>query len=315
MLVSLRAFIGDVQQGAHVLTRQAEHFASHAEQSKMAAETIAVSTDALSQGVQEQVAIVTETLGTIQVVKDEMAAIRGDSRAMAQLAESAADASLAGMDAVATMRERIGLVSDKVLAARTIADELGHSCGQISSIIHVITEIAKQTNLLALNAAIEAARAGEAGKGFSIVAGEVQKLSGQTNEAAKQIARLLHEIEHKAGNVDMAMKQSMKLTEDSVTASQQVNVSLLSMKEAFGGVLMKVEDVSEAIAQVTVRSDEVVSHMERVTESANIGASASQESAAANEEQLAMMEEISISSRTLSDMAGQLQQAANRFRV
>jgi methyl-accepting chemotaxis protein len=315
MLISLRAFIGNVQQGAHVLTQQAEQFASNAEQSKLAAETIAVSTDSLSQGIQEQVAIVTETLYTIQVVKDEMAAISEDSRHMAQLAESAADVSIAGMDAVERMRERIGLVSDKVLVAGTTANELRYSCGQISSIIRVITEIAKQTNMLALNAAIEAARAGEAGRGFSIVAGEVQKLSGQTNDAAKQIASLLNEIEGKAGDVDTAMSQGMKLTEDGVIASQQVNDSLLSMKEAFGGVLMKVEDVSAAIAQVTTRSDEVVTHMERVTESANIGAAASQDSAAANEEQLAMMEEFSTSSRTLSDMAGQLQQAVDRFRV
>lgn len=315
MLISLRAFIRNVQQGAHVLTQQAEQFASNAEQSKLAAETIAVSTDALSQGIQEQVAIVTETLYTIQVVKEEMAAISGDSRHMAQLAESAADVSLAGMDAVGRMRDRIGLVSDKVSAAGTIANELRYSCGQISSIIRVITEIAKQTNLLALNAAIEAARAGEAGKGFSIVAGEVQKLSGQTNDAAKQIASLLLEIEGKAGDVDRAMSQGMKLTEDGVNASQQVSDSLLSMKEAFGGVLMKVEDVSAAITQVTTRSDEVVTHMERVTESANIGAAASQDSAAANEEQLAMMEEFSTSSRTLSDMAGQLQAAVERFRV
>ncbi|MEC0268802.1 methyl-accepting chemotaxis protein [Paenibacillus anseongense] len=315
MLISLRAFIGNVQQGAHVLTQQAEQFASHAEQSKLAAETIAVSTDSLSQGIQEQVAIVTETLFTIQVVKEEMAAISADSRHMAQLAESAADVSLAGMEAVGRMRERIGLVSDKVSAAGTIANELRDSCGQIGSIIGVITDIAKQTNMLALNASIEAARAGEAGKGFSIVAGEVQKLSGQTNEAAKQIAGLLREIEDKAGDVDTAMCQGMKLTEDGVIASQQVNDSLLSMKQAFGGVLMKVEDVSAAIAQVTTRSDEVVTHMEHVTESANIGAAASQDSAAANEEQLAMMEEISTSSRTMSDMAGKLLEAVDRFRV
>jgi methyl-accepting chemotaxis protein len=315
MLISLRAFIGNVQQGAHVLTQQADQFASNAEQSKLAAETIAVSTDSLSQGIQEQVAIVTETLHTIQVVKDEMAVISEDSRHMAQLAESAAEVSIAGMDAVERMRERIGLVSDKVSAAGTTANELRYSCGQISSIIRVITEIAKQTNMLALNAAIEAVRAGEAGRGFSIVAGEVQKLSGQTNVAAKQIASLLNEIEGKAGDLDTAMSQGMKLTEDGVIASQQVNDSLLSMKEAFGGVLMKVADVSVAIAQVTTRSDEVVTHMEHVTESANIGAAASQDSAAANEEQLAMMEEFSTSSRTLSDMAGQLQQAVDRFRV
>ncbi|OPH59427.1 hypothetical protein BC351_21220 [Paenibacillus ferrarius] len=315
MLVSLRAFIGDVQRGAHVLAQQAEQFAGHAEQSKLAAETIAASTDVFAEGIQKQVTIATETLMTIQVMKEEMAVIQGDSLHMAQLAETAADSSLAGMDSVQMMRERIGLVFNEVSAAGTIVGELRSSCGEISSITSVIAEIAEQTNLLALNAAIEAARAGDSGKGFSVVAEEVRKLAAQTNEAAKQIARLLHEIECKTGAVNKVMTQGMKLTEDGVNASQQVNDSLVFMKEAFDGVSQKVEDVGAAIAHVTTRSDEVVRQMERVTASANQGAVSSQDSASANEEQLAMMEEISFSSKLLSDMAEQLQQAVVRFRI
>ncbi|UKS26347.1 methyl-accepting chemotaxis protein [Paenibacillus sp. HWE-109] len=315
MLFSLRAFIGDVQRGAHVLARQAEQFAGNAEQSKLAAETIAVSTDVLSHSIQKQVATVTETLTTIQAMKGELAVIHGDSLHMAQLAEEATDSSRAGMESVQTMKERIGLVFNQVSAAGTIVDELRYSCGQISSITEVIAEIAEQTNLLALNAAIEAARAGDSGRGFNIVAGEVRKLSGQTNEAAKQIAILLHEIERKARDVDSVMKQGMKLTEDGVAASSQVNDSLVFMQDAFSGVSRKVEVVGAAITHVATRSDEVVAFMENVTVSAQKGASSSQDSAAANEEQLAMMEEISFSSKSLFDMAEQLQQAVGRFRV
>ena len=65
--------------------------------------------------------------------------------------------------------------------------KLLESSRNIHKIVEYIKNISEETTLLSLNASITAAHAGEAGKAFAIVAGEVGKLSDETDSFINEI--------------------------------------------------------------------------------------------------------------------------------
>jgi methyl-accepting chemotaxis protein len=83
--------------------------------------------------------------------------------------------------------------NERLEGMRESMGKITQASGKISTIIHVIDEIAFQTNLLALNAAVEAARAGEAGQGFAVVAEEVRGLAQRSAQAARDTTALIQE--------------------------------------------------------------------------------------------------------------------------
>ena len=90
--------------------------------------------------------------------------------------------------------ENVGEEQEHVMSAL-------HEAKSLAQFVNLVRDISGQTNLLALNAAIEAARAGEAGRGFAVVADEVRKLAGQTDQAVLKInegiERVVNTIESK----------------------------------------------------------------------------------------------------------------------
>lgn len=93
-------------------------------------------------------------------------------------------------------------------------------------ILKFVQNISSQTNLLGLNAAIEAARAGELGKGFSVVAQEIRKLSGTSNESIKKIDEVLKKIQKSVINISNKVNESNTVFNAQASAIEEISASI-----------------------------------------------------------------------------------------
>jgi methyl-accepting chemotaxis protein len=196
-----------------------------------------------------------------------------------------------------------------------IIQKLFAHSGHIEQIVGVISGIATQTNMLALNASIEAARAGIHGRGFAVVAEEVKKLADQSKQFTTEIIHLIKDIQ---GDTLSAVK-IMEVGNHEVLTGMTV---ISKAGDAFQQIRKQIYLVSEQLEEASAVSEEMAAGSQQITASveessriANHSLEHTQHVAAITEEQLAAMQEISVSSAALNQIAQELSIEARRFKV
>ncbi|MCY1646481.1 methyl-accepting chemotaxis protein [Caulobacter sp. SL161] len=236
-------------------------------------EEISVAADDLSRRTEQQAASLEQTAAAL----DEITATVRRSAAGAKQAQEV----VAGAK---TEAERSGSVVNQAVAAM---GEIETSSREIGNIIGVIDEIAFQTNLLALNAGVEAARAGEAGRGFAVVAQEVRALAQRSADAAKEIKALIN--------------TSTKQVEAGVALVGQTG-------DALRGIVSKVAEIDELIAQISVSAQEQSGGLHEVNTAVNQMDQVTQQNAA-------MVEQTTAATHSLKSQTGELVRQVETFRT
>ena len=222
-------------------------------------------------------------------------------------AEASSESGVAGRHAsngandIGRMVEQIREVTERIEQGAQRAEALGSEVAHITSIVHVIRDVADQTNLLALNAAIEAARAGEMGRGFAVVADEVRKLAEQSGRSAKEIAEMVGRIQSGASDVASQMQATVQRVHEGLQTAEQGRVKVLDIDVHSQRVVHTITEVSGGLKEQAIASQDLAQRVEQIVQivEENAGAAAS----------------VAESANELAALSGQLGDQVSRFRV
>ena len=192
---------------------------------------------------------------------------------------------------------------------------MGKRSDEIGEIVKTISAIADQTNLLALNAAIEAARAGEHGRGFAVVADEVRKLAEQSSNSAENITQLISAIQSETAQAVETISKGTEGVKAGVQSVSDTGDAFQNIGEQVEKLAMNVVQSMINIEDVNTGNDEIVNAVNRTHEITQKSNETVNSISAVAEEQTAMISEISESSKTLAELAAEMQNEVAKFKL
>lgn len=226
-----------------------------------------------------------ENLEQAAYVEEKIQQVNDNSETMNEhirLVEEKADAVLSNItEKKDTIKETYHMLHDLTDTLRITQEtnlKLLESSRNIHKIVEYIKNISEETTLLALNASITAAHAGEAGKSFAIVAGEVGKLSDETDSFINEIEDIVKELEeniHSSHESTRHSEESIEklsgFVESTVNILTGTHESLTDIKKNMGNLT--------AVSQTNVAvSSDVTEALELLANTISIAAGQSQDS-------------------------------------
>lgn len=190
-----------------------------------------------------------------------------------------------------------------------------NSVQKIQDATSFISSIAEETNLLSLNASIEAARAGESGRGFAVVAEQIKKLAEQSNTSSQEIddtARILMEDSTKAVELMKQMQDIMVSQSASMEETQAVVAGVLAEIESS---MKSIELIKASTHKLEASRNKVVSAVDELSEIAQNNVEGTKKTHQETEEVADTFRQVSDSAEKLREIAGQLADSIDYFKI
>ncbi|PZD97589.1 methyl-accepting chemotaxis protein [Paenibacillus sambharensis] len=312
---NLHGIVHSVDQAGRSVDSLAQDIDQHNDTMQEIVNQVAAATEELAVGSQktaEDLAVTVELVDEMSQLFEANLAGTAQSAAYSSEAVRIMDKGSREMEeqlrVVAANRQAMSEVEQTVQTLEANAQEITQMTGYVS-------EIAKQTTMLSLNASIEAARAGEAGKGFAVVADEVKKLADQSAVTAKQIFSAVEGITAAMRNVKDSVARSMELSREQEEAAALTGQSFTEVSQQVQQIAGHLDTLTADMNRsqhMCSQVQEAVANMSAITEQS---AGGSEEIAASTTEQRRSFALAAEKVKQLRQIAGELQQELQRFRL
>ncbi|MBR1853491.1 MAG: methyl-accepting chemotaxis protein [Lachnospiraceae bacterium] len=303
LALKLREVIEKTKDMSGKLTDAGSNLSDSASQAAQASGQVTDAVTEISKGAVSQAESVESAAGDTDEMGTNIETIASNVIEMDQYANEMKQACDTAMDALNGLIRQSEEVTKSV---KDIGDSIvstNESVKMISEFTQAITDIAEQTNLLSLNASIEAARAGEAGRGFAVVADEIRQLADQSSTSADKIRGI---VDNLLANSEESVVELKKLNASFDVQAKQLDstkTDMETMSANVGSVSSTAENISGKVSLLTDSKNgltEVISDLSAISE----------ENAAATQETNASMQELNATFTFISDSATRLQELA-----
>jgi methyl-accepting chemotaxis protein len=313
MLGNLKTMIRGIAKNSSVTNQSVEELSQAILSAAQQIERISVVSSDIRGLTEEQDDRTKQILDSFTSIRDSVESIKGKSADTQALSESMMASIRSAIEEIVKLIEGMRRMVEETRESAEHVLQLRDKAEKITEFSDVVAQIANQTHLLALNASIEAAHAGELGRGFQVVAGEIRKLSEESNQAVAEIQTLITEIQKEIHSVVHRIRDQAELGEsefrrtESVTENiRGVELSTASVSDAVHQVRAMIETQAEVFQAAVQQIGDIADMAGRISLHAS-------EVSASTQEQTAFMQQLSATFEELRNMANELHAQAARF--
>ncbi|WP_420865940.1 methyl-accepting chemotaxis protein [Bacillus coahuilensis] len=307
--------VSSISDSAHALAATSAQLNVSSEETNRAIQEVATSIQRTAQITDDEVQhisvlkdVADRVVHLIQIISEQTKDLQKSALEAKVLAEE-------GNDSITSFVHNMKEIEDTSEKVSSRVKSLSSASKEIEGMVNLIDEIAEQTNLLALNASIEAARAGDHGKGFAVVAEEVRKLATESSSTSSTIKKLIREVQVHIEGVVAQMIVNMNAVKSGKVQVELSGENFTRISETIQRVATSSDETTKEIQSI----EDHIAHLQNVVGEIHVLIEESNEFAqnvsAATEEQSAAVDEITSTSESLSERAGELEGEIQRFKL
>ena len=315
MKARLKSLLTNIAQCSERVAASSEELTAETQQTNDSILVVAKNMEILTQGTVDQAKTIQALEDRIQDMRDRVDDLRETSKEMEKIARDSASNAANGKAKVDAAIDIMKTIANQVSSSAKVIGELGKRSDEIGEIVETISGIAEQTNLLALNAAIEASHAGEHGRGFAVVAEEVRKLAEQSATAATTIAKLIATIQADTTSAVESIEQGNESVKEGTQSIAETGEALQGIGQQSAKLTANVTKSLEDLTAVDASNEEILSAVGRVRNLSGKATENADSISAATQEQTATMHEVANASKTLADLANNMQSDVAQFKL